>query len=91
MHCSIKRKNSAIRQNTFYGGGHSWGVIQKGLMSLGGQEENVSSKKNSPAPPRDFINKRSLNCRLGLQYFNEYHTYEYSLMNKSINKVLADL
>ena len=34
---------------------------------------------------------RSVNCRLGLQNFNEYHAYEYSLMNKSINKVLADL
>ena len=33
---------------------------------------------------------RSVNCRLGLQHFNEYHAYEYSLMNKSINKVLAD-
>ena len=27
--------------------------------------------------------KRSVNCRLGLQHFNEYHAYEYSLMNKS--------
>ena len=26
-----------------------------------------------------------------LQHFNEYHAYEYSLMNQSINKVLADL
>ena len=34
---------------------------------------------------------RSVNCRLCLQHFNEYHAYEYSLMNKSINKVLADL
>ena len=34
---------------------------------------------------------RSVNCRLCLQYINEYHAYEYSLMNKSINKVLADL
>ena len=25
-----------------------------------------------------------------MQHFNEYHAYEYSLMNKSINKVLAD-
>ena len=31
------------------------------------------------------------NFRLGLQQFNEYHAYEYSQMNKSINKVLADL
>ena len=29
------------------GGGHSWGH-SKNLMSLGGQEENVSSKENSP-------------------------------------------
>ena len=34
---------------------------------------------------------RSVNCRLCLQHFNEYHAYEYSLMNKSIKKVLADL
>ena len=34
---------------------------------------------------------RSVNCRLCLQHFNEYHAYEYSLMNKSINKFLADL
>ena len=34
---------------------------------------------------------RSVNCRLGLQHFNEYHAYVYSLMNKSINKVLVDL
>ena len=31
---------------------------------------------------------RSVNCRLCLQHF---HAYEYSLMNKCINKVLADL
>ena len=34
---------------------------------------------------------RSVNCRLCLQHFNEYHACENSLMNKSINKVLADL
>ena len=39
-------------------GGHSWGIIQKNLMSLGGQEENVSSKENS-LPPGDVINERS--------------------------------
>ena len=33
---------------------------------------------------------RSVNCRLCLQHFNEYHAYEYSLTNKSINKFLAD-
>ena len=31
---------------------------------------------------------RSINCRLCLQRFNEYHAYEYAQMNKSINKVL---
>ena len=31
-----------------------------------------------------------VNCCLCLQHFNEYHAYEYSLMNKSINKFLAD-
>ena len=34
---------------------------------------------------------RSVNCRLGLQHFNEYNAYYYSLTNKSINKVLANL
>ena len=34
---------------------------------------------------------RSVNCRLCLQQYNEYQAYEYSPMNKSINKVLADL
>ena len=33
---------------------------------------------------------RNVNCRLCLQYFNEYKAYEYSPMNKSINKFLAD-
>ena len=32
----------------------------------------------------------SVNCRLCLQHFNEYHASEYSLMSKSINKFLAD-
>ena len=61
MHCSIKRKNCAIWQNTFFfgGGGHSWVVIQKIYNVFGGQEENVSSKENSP-DPRNFINERSL-------------------------------
>ena len=34
---------------------------------------------------------RNVNCRLCLQHFDEYHAYEYSLMNKSINKVPGDL
>ena len=33
---------------------------------------------------------RSVNCLLCLQHFNEYHAYEYTLMNKSINKFLED-
>ena len=33
---------------------------------------------------------RSVNFHLCLQHFNEYHAYEYSLMNKSINRFLAD-
>ena len=40
------------------GGGHSWGSFKK-FNVFGGQEENVSSKENSPAP-RDFINERFL-------------------------------
>ena len=37
-------------------------------MFLGGQEENVSSKENSPAPPppHDFINERSLTQAYGV-------------------------
>ena len=34
----------------YRGGGNIWGVIQKNLMSFGGQEENVSSKENPPPP-----------------------------------------
>ena len=34
---------------------------------------------------------RSVNCRFSLQHFNEYHAYEYSQIDKSTNKVLADL
>ena len=33
------------------GGGAHLGVIQKNVISLGGQEENVSSEENSPGPP----------------------------------------
>ena len=59
MHCSIKRKNCAIRQNTFYVEGTVGGYLKKNYCLWGGQEENVSSKENSP-PRRDFINDRSL-------------------------------
>ena len=48
----LKEKIVPLGKTLFIGGGgHSWGVIQKNLMSLGGQEENVSSKENSPGPP----------------------------------------
>ena len=33
------------------GGGHSWGGHSKKFNVFGGQEENVSSKENSPGPP----------------------------------------
>ena len=33
---------------------------------------------------------RSVNWRLCLQHFNEYNVYEYSPMNKPINKFLAE-
>ena len=42
------------------GGGHSWVGHSKNLMSLGGQEEMSQVRKIPPAPPRDFINERSL-------------------------------
>ena len=34
---------------------------------------------------------KSVKCRLGPHHFNKYHAYEYFQMNKSMNKVLADL
>ena len=58
----LKEKIVPFSKSLLWGGGGDTveGVIQKNLMSLGGQEENVSSKENSPAPPpRDFINERS--------------------------------
>ena len=42
---------------TLFMGGTVRGVIPKNLMSLGGQEENVSSKENSPCPPVTFLMK----------------------------------
>ena len=42
-------------------GGTVGGITQKTLMSLGGQEENVSGKENSP---HNFINERSLKTDL---------------------------
>ena len=60
MHCSIERKIVPFGK-TLYGGS------LKNLMSLGGQEENVSGKANSPRPPRDFINERSLNHLFNIQ------------------------
>ena len=71
MHCSIKRKNCAIRQKHFMGG-HS-----KTFNVFGGQEENVSSTENSPPPPRDFINERSLTMTAMVpdQVFSNYNKY----------------
>ena len=49
--------------NTFlFMGGHSLGVIQNNLMSLGGEQENVSDKENCP----DLLNERSLYGHPGL-------------------------
>ena len=51
MHCSIKRKIVPFGKTLFMGGGTvGGGVTQKNLMSLGGQEENVSGKENFPGP-----------------------------------------
>ena len=48
----LLEENCAVRQNTFLPGAQlGEGVIQKNLMSLGGQEENVSKKEHSPALP----------------------------------------
>ena len=61
MHCSIKRENCAIRTKHFLWGGGTVGGHSKKFNVFGGQEENVSSKENSSAPPpRDFMNERSL-------------------------------
>ena len=54
----LKEKIVPFNKTLFIGG-----VIQKNLMSLGDEEENVLSKENSPAP-RDFKNERSLSCQL---------------------------
>ena len=59
MHCSIKRKFEPFGKTRFYRGGGTVGGHRKHLMSLGGQEENFSSKENSPTP-YDFKNERSL-------------------------------
>ena len=59
MHCSIKRKIEPFGKTRFYRGGGTVGGHRKHLMSLGGQEENFSSKENSPTP-YDFKNERSL-------------------------------
>ena len=59
MHCSIKKKFVPFGKTLFMGGGGAQlGGHSKKINVLGGQEENVSSKENSPAP-RDFINERS--------------------------------
>ena len=60
MPCIVVLKEKFCR---FYGGGGAQlGGHSKNLMSLRGQEENVSSKEIlfPPPPPRDFINERSL-------------------------------
>ena len=56
----LKEKLCHLAKHFFTGGRAQLGVIQKNLISLGGQEENVSSKENSPAP-RDFIDEGSFN------------------------------
>ena len=45
---------------TLFMGGHSWGVIQKNLMSLGVRKKMSQVRKIPPPPPHDFINERSL-------------------------------
>ena len=54
MPCIVVLKEEVVPfgKTLFIGGGEGTvgGVIQRNLMSLGGQEENVSSKENSPGP-----------------------------------------
>ena len=64
----------------FEGGGGAVGVIQNNLMSLGGQEENVSSKKNPPTP-LDFINERSH------KRFHRFFRHSLSGHNKPANRI----
>ena len=60
MPCIVVLKEKIVPfGKTLFMGGAQLGVIPKNLMSLGGQEENVSSKEILP-PPRDFFNERSL-------------------------------
>ena len=47
----LKEKIVPLGKTLFIGGGTVGGSFKKNLMSLAGQEENVSSKENSPGPP----------------------------------------
>ena len=65
MPCIVVLKGNVVPfGKTLYGGGGAQlGGHSKKFNAFGGQEENVSSKENSPASPplpRDFINERSL-------------------------------
>ena len=61
MPCIIVSKEKIVPfgKKLFMGGAQLGGHSKK-FNVFGGQEENVSSKKNSSPPPRDFINERSL-------------------------------
>ena len=74
MLCIVVLKEEIVPfGKTLFMGAQLGGVIQKNLMSLGDQEENVSGKENSPAPPPpcDFINERSLTPAEALSTFND--------------------
>ena len=58
----LKEKLCHSAKHFLWGGGGTVGkVIKKNVMSLWGQEENVSSKEIPRSPSRDFKNERSLN------------------------------
>ena len=61
MHYSIKRKNCAIWQKTFYGGeGAQLEGSLKKINVFGGVMKKISQVRKIPPAPRDFINERSL-------------------------------
>ena len=56
----LKEKIVPFGKTLFVRGGTVGGHSKKLNVFGRGQEENVSSKENSPPPPHDFINERSL-------------------------------
>ena len=77
------RVSSAIEYNCFKLDGPGNCIIRKTWLHCIWFEKKLRLNEVIPHCTR------SVNCRLCLRHFNEYHTYEYYLMNKS-NKFLED-